>query len=166
MLKHSVFALLIAGLMYGYPSVIWGSERVYFLQHKGAFEVDVECDSGVTHIGVQHKVDGSQIDIGTVQRDNGTSKTTTTLLRSHIRSAIGKDLLVREGLLHSGIRSDRAQHDIASCLGLTAAETNVKSVHCAGNTCVCYPDEDSSCDLFDWICDATGGQSGHNICTW
>ncbi len=164
MWKRTVFALLAAGLLYAFPLTSWGSEQVSVRQNTSPFTVDVACDTGVVSLDLQQKSDGSSIAIGTIEHDSGTATTITTLLRSNIRSTIGKELLAREGLLTS--RSTRADHAIASCLGLTAEDTTVQSVHCSGKTCVCYPDADTSCEIFDRICTATGGQSGHNICTW
>src|SRR5262245_24451764 len=165
-LKGTVLGLLTVGLMYGLPSESWGSERDSLPQNTGIFELDVECDEGVAHISLHHKIDGTQIDIGTVEPQGGTSHTTTPLLRSNIRRAIGKELLIGEGLLPRGSRSDSAQHEITACLGLTAPDPHARSVHCSGKTCVCYPDQHTDCDIFKRICSATGGTSGHNICTW
>lgn len=125
-----------------------------------AFEVDIVCEDGISHIDLVEANSSSYLNIGSIRNEGVVEKPIMKLLNSETRSWIGKEIMIREGFLYDEASRTEPQYEIASCLGLRPPEST------AEGTSVCYPDENTDCSLFEWVCTATGGQLGHNICTW
>lgn len=131
------------------------------------FEVEVACENGVGRIGVLDAESNTYLNVGSVSRDAGRAESTTQLLRPQTRSWIGEEILFPEGSSLDDPFSSDLGYEIASCIGdpdSPVAATGGCSKPMG--MCFCYPDSDTDCDIFHTICTATGGESGHNSCSW
>ncbi len=148
-----------------FATTTWGQAIIQVDDNSSHFEVDIDCDVGTTRVALIEPDSGVYLDIGTIGRRGAQVEPTTTLLRSDTRSKIGRAVLAGEGLLEAD--TDAGGYlDVSSCLGVSRPASTDRAVDCHGGTCICQSDENTDCDLFIKICEATGGQSGHNICTW
>ena len=141
----------------------WGQSVIQIEETQATFDVEIDCDGGTARIGLIEPETGTYLEIGALDRRSADAEPTTALLRSDTRSAIGRAVLARAGLLEAEIDEPL---DVASCLGFGRPAPTVRDSSCHNGTCVCYEDENTNCSWFAAACKATGGTSGHNICTW
>ena len=169
-IRSTIYAYAWVSLVIALASpASWSAEGQRELERLPDFEVEVSCDEGTARIALLDLESGAQLDIGSISKRGARTEPTTRLLSAETRRWIASEILSLDGFGQGSEGAVERQWALGACTGRPDADTSGATGGCVDylNTCTCYPDENGrGCGWFAWACTASGGNLGHNICTY
>jgi hypothetical protein len=162
LIKSKIALLVFLGMVGTNAALAEEPTRVPALHE--AFELDVVCQQGSSHVFLTEKEGLSDLEIGSIRRDRVEQAPGGSLLNMETRTALVNEIMT----------TNSVYNQIAICQNLAPVphpdEDAVAT--CSNGICVCYPLQ--HCALFEYLCTLAGGtiqtieesptHIGHKMC--